>query len=375
MTDNRPIELEAQLSYATALLAACLYLFYELFTFTKETGWEGIFQLIIAIMAMVGLQLVVLGMGLHIYFRGHWMAQAMVEQWKSKRVPVEADESEENEPQESSEEEPEKKRPRWYVWLSELFSKELIVSRDDERRTIDEVESLEVLCIASFYKTFQYLHAYLFTIVLFITCYGAVFFDGWHGSVCLILLIYLASVRVLNILGNTLFFLPIIKRTAKKWEELNIKFQRCFGLWTLPPEFHRRRLDKLHRVAITFLMLALSVLNFLLVWQPTVKADKDVFIRSHDKFIMLKFSHGGVQTNYYADTKFNCRLSTLKANIGQPKWYPIGGNTYATVIKLSDLHSGVCEARLKFMGYTMKDADGTKSATIMNVETKFLLID
>ena len=375
MTNNRPIELEAQLSYATALLAACLYLFYELFTFTKETGWEGIFQLMIAIMAMVGLQLVVLGMGLHIYFRGHWMAQAMVEQWKSKRVPAEPEDEKEETSKVPAEEGPEKSRPRWYVWLSELFSKELIVSRDEERRTIDEVESLEVLCIASFYKTFQYLHAYLFTIVLFITLYGAVFFDGWQGTICLVLLIYLASVRVLNILGNTLFFLPIIKRTAKKWEELNIKFQRCFGLWTLPPEFHRRRLDRLHRVAITFLMLALSVLNFLLVWQPTIKADKEVFIRSHDKFIMLKFSHGGVQTNYYAETKFLCRLSTLKPSVGQPKWYPIGGNRYATVIKLSDLHSGVCEARLIFKGYTMKDAGGSKSATVMNVETKFLVID
>ena len=86
MTKVRPIEIEAQLTYATALLAGCLYLFYELFTFSKETGWEGIFQLMIAIMAMIGLQFVVLGMSLHIYFRGHWMAQAMVERWKAKRL-------------------------------------------------------------------------------------------------------------------------------------------------------------------------------------------------------------------------------------------------------------------------------------------------
>ena len=232
-----------------------------------------------------------------------------------------------------------------------------------------------MLCIASFYKTFQYLHAYLFTLVLFITFYGAAYFNGWQATICLILLIYLTSVRVLNILGNTLFFLPIISKTAKKWEELNIQFQRCFGLWTLPPEFHRRRLDKLHRVAITFLMVTLGAINFLLVWQPAVKADKEVYVRDNDNYIMLKFSHGGVQTNYYVDTKFVCRLSTLKPSVGQPKWYPIGGNSYATVVKLSDLHSGVCEAKLLFTGYTMKDAAGSKSATVMNVDTKFLVID
>ncbi len=373
MTDRRPIEIEAQLTYATALLAGCLYIFYEIFVFTKETGWDGLLQLFIAIQVLVGLQLVIIGMGLHIYFRGHWMAQAMVERWKEGRTPI-ADEPAEVEKEEETTAEEEKSKITWLNWLNELFSREVIVSREDERRVTSEVEALEVLCISSFYKTFQYLHAFLAMTILFVSGYGAVYFDGWPGILCLIIVLYLSSVRVLNMVGNTLFFLPIIKKAAKSWEELNIRFQRCFGLWTLPPEFHRRRLDKIHRMMIIFVMNALLFLNLLLVWQPTMTPDKEVYVRGQDSRVLLRFRHGGVQSSYYVDTKFACHFSTLKPGAKHPQWFAVGDNSYVAVVNVTDLRPGPCDVNMKFFGYTTNDAK-SKSATIMNVKAKFLVTD
>ena len=390
MRRHRSIELEAQLSYATALTAGCLYFYYKLYTYTKSTGWEGLAQLGIALFAMVGLQLVVFGMGLHIYFRGHWMARAMVENWKLKceregRAFVPPTSSSGRGPA-SEDEAPVKDREgelsrleRVSFWLKNFFSQEVISESREEKRNRSEIDNLELLTLGTFYKTFQYMHFFLVFLVFMLACYGASHFNGWRAWLSIGLAIVLVSIKVVKLIASILFPFPVVKSAARRWEGLGIRFQRVIGLWTLPREFHRRRLDRVHRFFLFLLMLALVLINTMMVWQPHVDADKEVYVRRDDERVLLRFSHGAITSSYFVNTDFICHLSSLKPDAEEPQWYPLGGNSYIAVIDLDNLRSGVCRVNMEFTGYITSERteEGSTSSTKTNMKTstRFLLVE
>lgn len=384
---KQPMELEAQLTYATALMAGCIYILYELVTFSKETGWEGLFQLTVVLFAMTGLELVIGGMALHIYFRGHWMALAMVANWKDRRqeamaaaehfvedIGSSAEDQGEGAAAQSESSQQGSARSAWRRWLYDALHTEIGKSCRDDRRSLSEIVALDLSAVAVFYKTFHYLRAYLAIIVLMMCMYGAIEASGWLAWFCCATFVVLVSVTVLRMLGRLLFFIPQVATAAERWQQLCERVMRVFGLWTLPPEFHRRRVDRFHRIIVAAAMVALTVINMMIVTAPSLTSDKAVYIKGEDSRVVLRFRHGGVKTNYYVDRVFETRLSTRERDRAQPKWHAAGGNTYVCLVKLADLRPGTCTVSLSFAGYTRRDTSGA-SATIMRTEAQFLVVE
>lgn len=375
---GRRVDLEAELTFATALLAGALYLYYLLANFTSNPGWDGVLSYLVACYAMAALMLLVLGMAVTIVYRGHWMALALVEDYKDRRKGDGAgEEGPREEEREGDEHAPGGGAPASRTLrsrLAALLAVDVLTPADEGRRVGSDLERLDAGAVTAFNLTFQFFHG-LFLGFLILVAFRL---SQAHAPLVayggMAVLVFLLAGPVLGLAARVLFFMPVVARAASGFGELRNRLGRSVGIPLLPREFWRRRQDRVRRVALGLVFAAIYVVVMLATSMPVLGSDAPVYLPGRDERVLVTFVSGGIQTDYYEDTVFDTQVSGLLPGAPEPRWYPAANNTYVCSIKVADLLPGPQEIRLVFHGYTVNDP-GRKTSRVVMVSTRFVVLE
>ncbi len=380
---EHPVELEAQLTYATALMAGCLWIAWEIADYGRHTGWDGLLTLFLALGAMTSLQIVVLGMGAFIFYRGHWMAAAMMD-GREGTEPV-APEREELPP----------KGKRNGKGRGKDKGKEKGKGASDPPRSLGrliretlarpvlatattggpgEVAELDGICTNLFFRSFRFLHRSFMGLLAFLCLRLAI--EGELtilGPMAAILFVYLVSGVCLRLLARILFFFPVIGRASRNWDALRERLHRNLGLWRVGGGAEGLPSNRRLTLLVWLLFAGLMVVNLNWMADCELKPERWAYERGRDERVLLEFRLGGVRNDRYVDTCFELVVNGRRRDT-KGRWYPSGTNTYACSLPLDELRNGACHARLRFKGFTVKGA-GMQGATSVEAETRFFVLE
>lgn len=373
---GRRVDLEAELTFASALLAGALYLHYLLASYTSETGWDGVVSYLVACFGMASLLMLVLGLAVTIVYRGHWIALALVEDFKARRRGEGGAPGDDEKRDEGSGETGDRvpASPGLLRRLSALLTVDILEAADDGRRNGSDLERLDEAAVAAFHVTFQFFHGLVlgFLVLLALRMSQAQALLPAYGGVAVLVL--LLTGPVLGIAARVLFFLPVVGRAAAGFTELRSRAGRAVGVPLLPREFWRRRQDRVRRIVLGLVFAAVYVVVMIISSIPELRTDAPVYLVGRDERVLLTFVNGGIKTDYYEDTVFDTQVSGLLPGAAEPRWYPAADNTYVCSIKVADLLPGPQEVELVFHGYTVKDPD-RKTSRVVTVSTRFVVLE